>query len=82
MSADGRDAYLSWALRLCAAIYKDTIPESLIPAATRGLLLHLEKLEQDGRAVRQAADSAVEEPLPGWFAAWRLTRSDEDQAKF
>lgn len=34
------------------SIYGDTIPESLKPAATRGLLLHLEKLVLDGKVAR------------------------------
>ncbi|GAA5954380.1 hypothetical protein JCM3765_004442 [Sporobolomyces pararoseus] len=37
---------------LTESIYGSTIPESLKPAATRGLLLHLEKLVLDGQVAR------------------------------
>ncbi|GAA6060148.1 hypothetical protein JCM10212_001445 [Sporobolomyces blumeae] len=40
------------AISLTRSIYGTTIPESLVPAATRGLLLHLSKLEHDGKVDR------------------------------
>lgn len=42
--------------RLTESIYGSTIPESLKPAATRGLLLHLEKLLPDGQVARHGRE--------------------------
>ncbi|KAI5478222.1 F-box and WD-40 domain protein 1/11 [Pseudohyphozyma bogoriensis] len=62
------------ATTITTGIYKDTIPESLIPAATRGVVLHLEKLERDGKVVRQVKDEESA-PLPGWNDLWKLTET-------
>ncbi|BGP05788.1 Endoribonuclease LACTB2 [Rhodotorula toruloides] len=70
-------------------IYADTIPSSLKLAATHGLLLHLEKLREEGRVAR------VEQPVPegldlgaaggggevqipqGWFDGWKWVDASE-----
>ncbi|KAK4704001.1 endoribonuclease LACTB2, partial [Phenoliferia sp. Uapishka_3] len=61
---------------LTEKIYANTIPESLIPAATRGIILHLEKLEKEGQVDRiSIPTSSLEgntEVLLGWNDGWRL----------
>ncbi|GAA6003231.1 hypothetical protein JCM10207_001813 [Rhodosporidiobolus poonsookiae] len=66
-------------------IYASSIPASLKPAATHGLLLHLSKLEEDGCVVRVLTSSEVSAELegkgeeshgevvvpPGWADGWR-----------
>lgn len=49
------DLTLSPTARLTKTIYASTIPEQLYPAATRGLLLHLDKLLSEGKVVRVRA---------------------------
>ncbi|GAA6029506.1 hypothetical protein JCM8097_003712 [Rhodosporidiobolus ruineniae] len=67
-------------------IYGSTIPSSLKPAATHGLLLHLAKLHEEGQVERIEADEveelAAEEAgggevaiPPGWNDGWRWTGS-------
>lgn len=71
--------------RLTESIYGSTIPASLIPAATRGLLLHLEKLVLDNRVSRQPPPKGTgekvdwssmgisEKDVPkGWGDVWSL----------
>lgn len=69
--------------RLTDSIYADTIPSSLKLAATHGLLLHLEKLREEGRVARVerpvpegldlgAAGRGSEVQIPqGWFDGWK-----------
>ncbi|GAA5983418.1 hypothetical protein JCM5350_007643 [Sporobolomyces pararoseus] len=52
----GRKAERVTASSLTESIYGSTIPESLKPAATRGLLLHLEKLLLDGQVARHGRE--------------------------
>ncbi|KAM0753773.1 Metallo-hydrolase/oxidoreductase [Meredithblackwellia eburnea MCA 4105] len=62
------------ALFITKNIYKDTIPTSLVPAATRGVILHLRKLVADG-LVEVAKDDAAAPPdpsLPDWNDRWKL----------
>ncbi|KAL8292892.1 hypothetical protein RQP46_000586 [Phenoliferia psychrophenolica] len=61
------------ALTLTEGIYKDTIPTSLMPAATRGVILHLEKLLSENK-VHRTPDTALDSdaPLPGWNDSWEL----------
>ncbi|GAA5912734.1 hypothetical protein JCM5296_006554 [Sporobolomyces johnsonii] len=78
------------ASRLTDAIYGATIPSSLRLAATRGLLLHLAKLEREGvvlRSEREAEEevegvqaSEVEVP-EGWWDAWRWVGGEAGEAR-
>lgn len=62
--------------RLMAKVYGDTIPESLWPAATRGVLLHLEKLATDGRAVRAPnGGDRSGDLMEGWSDRWHLSEN-------
>ncbi|GAA6050120.1 hypothetical protein JCM3770_001382 [Rhodotorula araucariae] len=61
---------------LTEQIYGDTIPASLVPAATHGLLLHLAKLQDEGRVARVPAAAEVvaardARAPPGWWDGWR-----------
>ncbi|BGO97462.1 beta-lactamase-like protein 2 [Rhodotorula toruloides] len=74
---------------LTDSIYADTIPSSLKLAATHGLLLHLEKLREEGRVGRVAqpspegldlgaAGGGGEVQIPqGWFDGWRWVEASE-----
>ncbi|SCZ97709.1 BZ3500_MvSof-1268-A1-R1_Chr4-3g07394 [Microbotryum saponariae] len=63
-------------------IYASTIPDELKPAATRGLLLHLNKLEKDGQVQRKEAPGSDkdEAPLPGWNDGWKWVGSGSERA--
>ncbi|BGP22584.1 hypothetical protein JCM10295v2_001469 [Rhodotorula toruloides] len=77
------------ASELTDSIYADTIPSSLKLAATHGLLLHLEKLREEGRVARVdqpgpegldlgAAGGGGEVQIPqGWFDGWKWVGRDE-----
>ncbi|GAA5959454.1 hypothetical protein JCM21900_003761 [Sporobolomyces salmonicolor] len=78
------------ARRLTDAIYGATIPSSLKPAAMRGLLLHLAKLERDGVVLRREGGAeeetegvqANEVDLPeGWWDAWTWVGGEAGEAK-
>lgn len=60
MSADGLASY-----RLVIEIYGKDLPAKVVPAAERGLLLHLDKLEQEGRVISTKRDGE---------AQWELKR--------
>ncbi|GAA5847885.1 hypothetical protein JCM3766R1_003170 [Sporobolomyces carnicolor] len=87
----GRRSELVTATSLTNSIYGNSIPESLKPAATRGLLLHLEKLVLDGRVSRhdQAKEDTADTPVDwdklgvsakdipaGWDDKWSWVGSD------
>jgi hypothetical protein len=62
--------------RLVTIIYGTTIPESLFPAATRGVLLHLNKLLNEGKVVRtKSATRTAGDDLAS--DDWRLCIGDE-----
>ncbi|GAA5932622.1 uncharacterized protein JCM15063_002157 [Sporobolomyces koalae] len=76
------------ATELTETIYGDTIPDSLKPAATRGLILHLEKLVLDGKVSRTANEGRDDDELGfeslgikkedvprGWSDRWMWGRS-------
>ncbi len=67
--------------RLVQQIYGTTVPESLIPAATHGCLLHLAKLLEEGHVDRVPASNEKEDATvaveheevqipPGWHDGW------------
>ncbi|GAA6000846.1 uncharacterized protein JCM10292_006456 [Rhodotorula paludigena] len=83
----GESAELT-ASELTERIYASTIPDSLKPAATHGLLLHLAKLQEEGRVERVPRRSAREEEarekqigeikLPsGWDDGWKWIEGRE-----
>ncbi|KAK4053678.1 hypothetical protein OIV83_001334 [Microbotryomycetes sp. JL201] len=69
------------ATALCEKIYGDTIPDALKLAATRGLILHLEKLERERKVLRYEVSDKGHEVIPGWGDGWTLLTGTEDQPK-
>lgn len=67
---------------LCERIYGDSIPDALKLAATRGLVLHLEKLERELKVVRFETSDKGHEVMPGWADGWRWNAGGGDAAKF
>ncbi|KAK4048722.1 hypothetical protein OIO90_005715 [Microbotryomycetes sp. JL221] len=59
------------ATTLCERIYGDTIPDALKLAATRGLILHLEKLERERKVLRLEVSDKGHEIMPGWSDNWQ-----------
>ncbi|ORY78453.1 beta-lactamase-like protein [Leucosporidium creatinivorum] len=76
-----KDGEKSTAEGLCATIYGSTIPDALRPAATRGLILHLEKLEREGRVERAASGAVEGEPMPGWNDGWRWGTAEAEEGR-
>lgn len=68
-AVDGNEA--TSATTLCEKIYGDTIPDALKLAATRGLILHLEKLEKERKVLRYEQSDKGHEIMPGWSDAWK-----------
>lgn len=69
----------SFVRRLTEQIYASTIPDSLKQAAARGLLLHLEKLQSEGKVERKKVEKVEGEPLEGWYDLWRLVDGSEGE---
>lgn len=53
----------------------------LIPAATRGLILHLEKLESEAKVERTPSSDVDSAPMPGWNDGWRWGGEDDAEGK-
>ncbi|BGP45800.1 hypothetical protein JCM10450v2_001630 [Rhodotorula kratochvilovae] len=70
---------------LTEQIYGNTIPASLIPAATHGLLLHLAKLQEEGRVARVPASAEMvaagdSRAPPGWWDGWRWVEGEKENS--
>ncbi|KAM0792161.1 hypothetical protein ACM66B_004858 [Microbotryomycetes sp. NB124-2] len=78
LRAAGESAEPTTATALCERIYGDTIPDALKLAATRGLILHLEKLERERKVLRYEVSDKGHEVMPGWSDGWTWQGSSDE----
>lgn len=80
-SSSGESSLFRLVRSVAKAIYGATIPEGLLPAATRGVLLHLEKLEGEKKVVRSPSVDTAGDLMPGWSDRWELTEEGKSGSK-